>query len=180
MLALADCSVQPTANNTDYSCSLPAASGSSCIGQCNTGYEPGPLGAPRANCTNGRWSAVSCVQITASAPLPDVTHVTAQMTMTFVFSGSCIQQATDALANGLVADMQQATAAMPNTTVAVKRGSCANGRRRAATVSLHTVYIRVPTYMQLSATQSCAIVAARLLGRKARQPDLLISRGRSA
>jgi hypothetical protein len=157
----ADCTAQPSANNTDYSCSLPASSGSSCNGQCNSGYEPGPAGPPRANCTHGRWSAVSCVKITATAPPPVVTHVTAQMTMTSAFSGSCSQQATDALANGLVADLQQTTAAMPNTTVAVKRGSCANSRRRTTTVSGRANFMYL-NCVSLSASPKCYVSLPRL------------------
>jgi hypothetical protein len=56
--------------------------------------------------------------------------------MTFGFFGGCSQQAADALANGLVADMQQAAAALSNTTVTVKKGSCSDIKKRTTPVSV--------------------------------------------
>jgi hypothetical protein len=137
VVPLADCTEQPPSNTTRYTCTLPAASGSSCTtAQCELGYEQGVSGTPRATCSNGRWTLRnSCVQVLVPPPQPPaVTYQTAQLSLTLSFTGSCSQQATGTLANGLTADMQQLAATLPATTAAVTQGACASGRRRAAQV----------------------------------------------
>jgi hypothetical protein len=152
----AECETMPVANGTTFTCDLPVITGVVCSSQCSSGFEQGSSGATRATCNNGRWNIRgSCRRVTP--PPPDVVQVVGQLSVGLSFTGSCTPQATDALVDGLLSDMQQVAATLPSTTASVIPGACSPTSRRRATpvgVALRSFHVGHDVVKHLTSASS--------------------------
>jgi hypothetical protein len=89
-------------------------------------------------CNANAWSDVNgTCQPWPIIPNSDIVYQTASLPLDLTFSGSCSQQAANALGNGLVNDLQQAlaAAAVNGTFLSVIKGPCSSSSSMRREVS---------------------------------------------
>jgi hypothetical protein len=79
----------------------------------------------------------------------------AQLSLALSFTGSCSQQATSALGNGMVADLQPLLLPIANTSASVKAGVCTGSNKR---VGAANATCRNRTQLLCSSATTCSRV----------------------